>query len=706
MRPLRALLVALVALAPCLTAQHVTYQQFTEKLSEAIRLGDEKGYDRAIKESPQYAVLYHRDHARAQLRKPDDAALEATLQRMRDGWSRAFGTETMDRVERWVQSLDQGDFRKFDQVYNAVNDAHNQLAQLRKDDIRERARFEHLRDQVMNMAEMFQTYGECYQAADAWGLVASIYAAMPDKTLTDRKDAVFAIEQFLDFRDRWKMTKDRFYIQNAGWAKSEKERLHADEKAAEQRAAEGYGDDIKGAEAYLVVDADSKEQTAPLTFKVVAKPRSTDMSMEGGPVPLRWPNIEVSGKGPVHLTKFQAAEIYLVRPAVNKFGISKMGTEDALEKGNHQLISPANKLRKPTILELGDGENYAMWFYEASNAEPFQGMNQNYQPVPDRAVLYYKSASSWVAEIGGEKVAFYDDNSNGKLFEEDPLAAGAFLRTLTGDPNDETKVPVYDSMQIGKEKPQVFSQWVEVGDAWYHLRRKDDGSIGIRPTNPEYFKTGSVELDWDAPKSTKMDVLIIQGKGDFETARYDLSHGKSMNVPAGLYTIQYGRIVSGKGARTMTADIFPGATGEIEVKPGETAKVKLGGTFKLDCVVERDGRDVTINTLTVKVLGEAGEHYANINGAVPEAEVLSSRDESGRGAKSIGELVPFSDPDFANAVSSHNTQLGWSVAFFPHVKGADAENAMRFKGFAEPDHKIGLSEDKNKLFGKLVPVFH
>jgi hypothetical protein len=697
-------LLALCALRAPLAAQKDTYDAFLEALTQSVRVGDEKRLDKAVRENPIHTVAHYRGLVLTMVRDPaadnakDRQALEAA-------WERVYEGRTLDYLSRWLQQADASTLKTYDKAQQALAQAYGELARLQRDKVADRKTWEALRDSLMRIAEAFDQIGDPLDAADAWGVIARVYSEIPERNLTDRKDGVFAIEQFLALRGRWQWTKDTYYLQNQNWLKAERERLAEEQAAADKRQGEGYDGPVKGVEAYLVPDADAKELSAALRFEVAAKPR-TDMCAQGGPVPMLWPAVTVLNGGPAAFQWFKGADIFLVRPGNMDFGVTLVGTEADLSKNPFTEVEVGSKLKKPSEFALDrEGRRpYAMWFFVGSAQEPYMGINQNLEPTRESAVVYYKSAASWVAEVAGEEITFYDDNSNGKLFEDDPYAYGLKDRNLGAGPDEEVAVPAYDGMKIGKGDAQPYSEWVKVGEHWYHVRGKDDGTgVGLRPVNPEYFSTGMLELDWGGAKGTEPAVLIVQGRGDFRGARFDLSGGKPVEVPVGDYELSFGRIESGKGARIMTANVFPGSFERVKVEAGKTTTIALGAPFHLDFQKAGTETEVEIDAVGIRIRGRAGELYTHVNGAAPAPHVLIARSDDGKGAREAGEFVPIRDPETLNLVSNGQRTLGSHVGFYPIPKGSRGET--RLKLAVPPGHFVGLQEKKNKLFGKLDPIF-
>ncbi len=704
------LIPAVLLFAASLSAQAWNFDKFTHELSEKVRFKDEKGYDKILKEYHYHALLHFRAQVRMLIRDETHEQSQAEYGRLTASWQRVFRTDTLEQIERWLRSQDIAQIRTFDNCYGALQKGKNHYFQLYTDKPNERANYEKLVESLLKLAEQFEYIGERTQAAETWGVVAQVYNIMPSRTLQDRKEAVYAIDRYQEHRDRWNYNKDQLYLTNVNWAKEEKRKIEEDEKKQAKRAAEGYDENITGIDSFLVVDADKTEKFYPFTFKPMSKFESkVDFSLMGGPSPMRWPSVTITGKGPIKMSWFRSKEMFLVRPGNNKYGVTFDGAESNLKKNPFQPVAAPNKIKKPSLIYLGDPkakeDPYAMWFYTGGASEPFQGMSQNYAPTAKRAIVYYKSASSWVADVDGTPVTLFDDNSDGAIFTEDyEEDFGMTQRTLTDDFDEETKVSAIDSMQIGKKAKAVpFSNWVKVNGSWFHMRRSEDGKkFGLRATNPDYFKTGNVKVKWSAGKGTKLEALVVQGRGWFGQARFDISKGVT-ELPAAEYEVLFGRIVNGKKARMSSADLFAGSTEPFTVKPGETTELAFGAPFKLEYNREGEGRDLKINALTIKVIGTAGEIYRNVNGAPPASEILAAKDDTGKGAKAIGAFIALKDAQMASDLSKGQA-IGFEVAYWPVVKGV-ANGSFVFEEFVPDGTKIGLKGDKNKLFGKLLPVF-
>ena len=234
-------------------------------------------------------------------------------------------------------------------------------------------------------------------------------------------------------------------------------------------------------------------------------------------------------------------------------------------------------------------------------------------------------------------------------------------------------------------------------------------------------------------------LLIVRGKGPFRGAAFDISGGKPVEMPEGEYTIDYGRVIQGKGKRVMMADIFAGDSQPIQVKAGENTVVELGAPFhividpfiyrfsdidvtrdwrlrsaysyfRMDFEASKDQDAVVVDSVKFKVKGKGGEHYARIVGGVPAPEVLYGKAKDGKGAKVVGEYTNIVDADTLNKTGDTMKAAGLKIeatnpGFFAIVKGdRECSTKLKFTPRFEGGH-VGLRQKKHKLFGKLEPNF-
>lgn len=696
MRVAALLMISCLAVA-ALPAQDNPYNEFATKLAQAVEHNDTKNLDRAVRSAPQVAAKYFNDVAWT-WRSAQDERNRQLMDAIKASWARTFaGSETLEKVERYLTSIDETTGQLVIEAQRAFLGAWNHYNEAKKLDSREEYLAAH--QGAVNVAKTFEQLGHGLYAAECWDLAQQIANNTPDKTIDDRRDAIFASEQFMAARKSWEFTEDTLYKQHGAWLKAEQGVVRGFDLEAEKRAEAGYSADAKGADALVLPNA--TEQVVELQYETMKDLHPSPFA-RAGVAPALWLATQVRNTGPTQMPWFKGTDLYMVRAGANKYGLTTDGGETDLKKNPWQEIETSARF-KPSLFYLDTEKKrpYSMWFYVGSEQETLFGLQQNLAPQPEVAAVYYRSTASWKGTINDVEVTFFDDNCNGQLFEQDPLAFGLVDRAL-GEP--ETRVPAFDSMSVGGAPPQPWTSFCKIGEKWFHLRGKGDRAVGARELNPEFFKTGSLQLKWVGDRRLKPEVLVFRGtESPFDTACYDLASAKPIEVPVGSYALAFGRIVSGKGARAMEAQVLAGSLAPVKVAAGETATVTLGGPFKLDFAREGSETEVIVDAMKMFVVGVGGERYARINGAAPAPEVLFAKTENGKGAKPIGEFAAMDIDVFEKAVSKFD-KLRIEVGFFPVVKGSkEADLQMKLplpgQGF------VGLREKKNKLFGKLDPIF-
>jgi hypothetical protein len=230
--------------------------------------------------------------------------------------------------------------------------------------------------------------------------------------------------------------------------------------------------------------------------------------------------------------------------------------------------------------------------------------------------------------------------------------------------------------------------------------------VAVRPLNPEYVKSGKVKLSWKGPKPTAPDQLVIQGRGDYATAIFEVAGGKPVDVPAGEYSVIWGRMTHGKGARLQTAQIYPtGETKSFLVKPGETFDLEMGGPFTLD--FERQGdRNASIDALSICVTEQSGCKITAMHGIALPCDALASVSSSLKGAKEVGSFVPFTNDQLIEKATEQYNNLGFMVATFPMPKGyREGEMVITMKFSVDGTMLTLRAPKKHKFFGPLQNVW-
>lgn len=685
-------LLAAAALSAPLPAQSEDERKFITEFTTAFGIKDDKETDRLVKRFPEEALHYFQNlrldiwRGKEELREKTDF-LKASWARVHDS------AATLDEVERWIDSQTPSSFEDYQRAQSNNYKAQRFFAETTAKDNTARRPFEESRDALMQVARQFEMTGHKVDAAGAWAYVAACLSKIPERTLQDRRDEVFALEQFVDYREAWHWKTDDTFLRNANYLKAQKVALAEAETKEGERQAAGYGEGARGIDAYVMPGV--PEAVVPLEFEALADwEGAQDYSIQGGPLPQLW-WFETFGKDVenVKLRWFRSQDLFLTRQSATRFSAST-NPDDA---GRSQ---PVETNGKPSRFFL-DAERkvpYALFVWIGSDQERIGEAQVNIAPSVENTRISYSSAASWHCEVGGQKLIVYDDNTSGQPMDPDPWAGKFPLHTLGGA---QSEAPLLDSMQVGKGgKRMPFSEFVKIGDGWHHVRRADGLALGTRPLNPQFLETGHIELEWKGPKTSAPQWLVVQGSGDFSTAFFDVAGGKPVEVPAGSYRVILGRIVQGKGGRTQMATIYGGGE-PFAVEPGKTFALTMGAPFTIEFERGGSGDEVQIDGTKVHLREASGCRISDMQFCSVVPDVMAARDESGKGAKRIGRFVKFADAELLNKAAEKYPNLGLRAACFPLPQSSRDGGMVLAEKLPDPDMKVGLTVKKHALFGKL-----
>lgn len=698
------LFVLIAGLTSALPGQDLSRADFRKMWNQGIDLEDDKILDKAMARGHLHAIVFFEEFwYRANSKSDEDAGLMAET--LMDSWERCFKSrKTLEQVQQWIDGSTDARYLQLQKIRSnssmvwrdyTTNVANGSA----------KADYTSCKEDFVKLARAAESIGQYQEAGELWGLASVIGNKTPEKSIEDREETIFAIEQQLLCRERWGYTFDSRYTSNKAFVKSELLQIEVDRKKADKRKDEGYDANAKGVESLIMPNATAMKY--PLTFAALKDWKGPDYGPRGGPVPIYWWLDSLGAPGTSRkMGWFRQRDMFLHRRGASKYAISWTDQDDksALE------ISVTPKA-KPSLFYLGSDKvsPYAMFFWIGTDAELTGVATCNYSASGEVANIYYRSASSWKAQIESESVVFYDDDASGKPGNAEPFK-GEFKYHLVGDATgDGVLAPLFDSMKIGKGKRVPYSQFVKLAGGWQFMEIAGGQDVSLRPLNPEYVKTGTVKVKWSGPKSTVPTQLVIQGRGDYSTAIFNIAGGKPVEVPAGEYSVVWGRMQTGRPPRLKTAQIFPTDAHEpFVVKDGETFTLEMGAGpkgFLLD--FEREGdMNASVNALSICVAEKSGCKITGWHGMGVSADVYAGDFADIKGAKVVGSFKPFSNDLLIGSAAQHYNNLGFMTATFPMPEGyRKGEMVLSFK-LPSDNMKVGLVvKKKHKFFGPLRTVW-
>lgn len=695
--PIAVLLFVLSLVVSGALRAQITRDQFRTDFSKAVELGDQRMMDSVMKKDrvAPFALLYFEELYAEKMSGHDE--LKPKCDALRASWERCFEkSATMDKMQRWLDGMQTSTYSSLQKSRNSTAKVWNFLSSLPSPTKEERLKV--MRDFV-TLGENARSLGHMGEVAEIYGLASVVGNQVTDRTIDERKEVLECTKQFLDARKAWEFTFDTYYIMNAEWVKSETAKIAEAEQKGEKRKAEGYDPNAKGIDSLIVPGA--KDDVHALQYEALTSwENDLDYGPKGGTLPPLWWNAPVGKEGATQkLDWFRRREIYLARVGANKFGISF----DPVDVKKVFEVEVSNKAKPSTFwLDVEKKVPYSMFFWVGSDKERVGEAECNLMPTTEFANVYYRSAASWKTAVGTDAMVFYDDNANGnpcdvEVFE--PPYKVAVLGDATGE---GTSVPLLDSMRLGKGPRVPFSEFVKLSTGWFHMRRMQE-TVALRPLNPEYFKTGKVKLVWNHKPSAPAQ-LVLQGAGDYKTAFFDVAGGKEVEVPAGQYTVIFGRIVVGKGARTQNATIYQGSSAAITVEAGKTFELKMGAPFVMH-FDRRGDENATIDATKILLHEASGCVLTDLFGIGLAPEVLAAKAEDGKGAKVVGKFGHFTDAELLNKAAAFYGKLGQLCAAYPMPDGYKSGEMVQKVKLPAAGMKLGLSMKKHAVFGVITSTW-
>lgn len=266
----------------------------------------------------------------------------------------------------------------------------------------------------------------------------------------------------------------------------------------------------------------------------------------------------------------------------------------------------------------------------------------------------YSCGSAMVGRVDDVLIQVFDQNLNGRF--------------------DDYGV---DAMIVGKSTVASFlSRVVHVGERMVSIDVAADGStLDVAPFTGAI---GTLDLRTGFSCKAKLDAAIVRstdGAYSFDAARAKAG----MNVPAGEYRLESGRLVLGESRASVRA----GHGKPLVVAAGATLEVAWGGPVTAEFAAQRDGDQIGFTPWDIWYYGRLGEEYVDFMplGASPKftitprfsAEPAVTVEFPGNccsiGFKPVAARVP-ANVDLDITMTAEN----WA---FGEVKGTSRATALR-----------------------------
>jgi len=685
---------------------------FINQYLDAKKVNDKKKMLDAFKRYPNEAIRHFAGVADQYLVTGKSEFYDQVVE-LKDLWSQCWTSKVLQKVEDFRAGLDNETRRLIERLRTKQRQIWSEFNQAK--DNKDKEALAEIVKKSLDLSAKWEKVGDMFAAADNYrNTTAYMNAAYGARSEDAIKKIIGALEKYTYYRQQLDWTKDREYGQNDEWLKSLKRRLETKRKKEEAAAA---GEAKKKAEegANDKYAAGSKWEKYVMKISALKKP-TEGMHYYTSSDPTTWLWFNLEGEAPTELKRFKDGKITFIRLGANKFGYMI----DPSKRDQAKLFKP-NGTRGPVWIEYEkDGEicEYPFFFYLPSQQESVGGQTMNLAPTwsgtKKRALVYVRSASMLFAEADGHKLTFFDDNCNG-VVGEDPQTGGIMDARMGVKIDKQAAHVTFDSMQVDREhRLRPFSRYVKLGDDWYRLRVSGNNeTLRYRKLDPAAMKIGKVALKWSGRSKTKPDNLVISEQGLYKYATFDIAKAgsKGIEVPAGEYKIFYGRIINGKGPRSMDAVIQQGDMPTIKVEHGKTTTLEMGAPFHIEYEMTRDGRKATVDSSTFWVKGKAGEKYCLIANEILEPQLMISKKNTAKSGKVVGEWRRLGGPDEIDELGKalgNKAPLLYAI-FLPINAQSGKKPTFEVSAELPPAGKgtyyIGVGQRKHKLFGSLLPIW-
>ncbi|HLU40616.1 MAG TPA: hypothetical protein VK081_14620, partial [Planctomycetota bacterium] len=205
------------------------YAQFVADFQKAQQFKDDQLLDRSLRSHSRWAVEVYMALARDWRFGASEASQKARAQMdmLLASWGRVFKTSTLEKVERYFASVEDSVLKQIDKNQSAYEVGMRNMLEAR--DAKKRKDLEAAREVLWKLAETYEQVGHVVRAAECWESVAVALAALPDPSVEERRDAVFALERYKSLRESWEFTEEPQYKANIAWMKHIKDELEAAE---------------------------------------------------------------------------------------------------------------------------------------------------------------------------------------------------------------------------------------------------------------------------------------------------------------------------------------------------------------------------------------------------------------------------------------------------------------------------------------------
>lgn len=663
----------LLLLAPMCAApaqDPVKVAEFTKALKAAEEVGDTQGMQKALRKYREDAILSFMARAGVRAAGQGDVDNDDWVDLFIEVWSETYHTDFARNYDRYLQRMTptMADLRRglLNKDYPMVNRMH--IAGLNG----EETSWGILRENAIALADAIKETGDLYYFTLSSNIVGNVHHPGFHEEGSDAKIALEAYAAAADAREQLGLTNDRLYGDLKKFEAEMRALLgvpdpdHPEEGPVEPKVNKEDINVLEGVEpveAVLEVDFEKKPGS------VIHASDLADVDHWNwlrGNMPKPGEQITITGIDP---------PIRLIRVDPAKF---------TLEAGDEETkpfrISPKPE-RQTVLRKHADGtvRPFTLEICTGTENDVYQGATMNLQPTAEGGPLFFRSVQTQTTKTSFGEFTLYDTNSDGQFGYEEMKQVWA--EGLMKD------VFIYrpDAMTLGKMKYSwPFSRFLrDPKGRWFEVSlpgQDSPGSVKLTQVQPNL---GQIQYSISGVKKLKpASILLTSNSSRTKGLVVDLAgmKGKVLEIPIGRYQFLQARMV-GKDGEEVLVQPDPSRPFFLDVNddPEDIATLELGGPFEFRASVIVDGREVTVEGLSVHMVGISKERWFRVIG-----EPIYGIEMEVKGEKATELRKPTSD----------EAATQWQHLFYP----MDGVVEMRKEN---PKPEVILSLKKHPWFGKI-----
>ena len=622
----RTRLIAAVLLCSSL----VGAQGFATDFEKAAQLGDRKAAAELVSQDERAAREYGRALCVALAQGRENQVIDRYLL-LGEVYQRVYKSELIKRMGEFYK---EGGPEIPGKVREAVGAFRNKIGAWRKamrDD--EEARQEAL-GHYTPLAESTRKLGAMLVAADCYYVLSQLHLKKEGEK--DLEALLAAAKGFVECRQAWDYRLGKQWEQ----IKPIHDKLRRQKEAGEPLSLGTLGkEEFKGAKLRYVKG--STWERVDGVYKAWTR-WDYGVNQMTSSRPILWRARGINGmtegggrQGVVELPGFEP-KISLMRTKFSRYALDTNG--DTRPDAPVQLGGKPSLTEAPYLVD-GKATKVGFFFWIGGNREDLSGIGRNLAPNRSSAVLYYRGATGVEFGYKGEKIWFIDENTNGQFGDILNLSSARYAPYGLG---------FFDSMVLPKQRlPIPCSNFIHLKDGFYKVKISGM-TLKLRKLDMEKTPLGTLRMEYKGPRNCRPDHLVMAEVTAFSGALFDIAtKPKGVQVPAGKYRISSGFLTIGRGRRAKTASIAAGKAATMDVLPGEETVIEVGGPYTFDFKYSL-GEALTVEGMSVKIMGRGGEVYLDVWGGVPEPSVLV-RSRGGKRSRPVGQLERPEDPKTFNS---------------------------------------------------------